>query len=109
MFGLLACAGVDLAAFLVAVPLVWEDRMKYLFVGGKADGRRIEVKGDIRFQRVRVPRESWISDPAAHETDDYNGVKVRSPSSAWMVFVHVDLNEDMVLEYLIDGYGVVCE
>jgi hypothetical protein len=88
--------------------------MKYLFIGGEADGQRIDA--DHTYREVRVPIRQYIMVPM--NPDDYaadaTGIKYEiyrrevihfGPGDRIEFFVHADLSPLEAMERLLAHYA----
>lgn len=84
--------------------------MKYLFIGGIADGERNEVPdGRPHWQVSRVPEGKWnpgkIIPLTAYATQQtYRAYSFGAGPFAFRVFIPTDWDSAEVLAALIDGY-----
>lgn len=92
--------------------------MKYLFIGGCADGEHIETSGRESYTAAKRAEATWGYDPFARESETeqrsyYRSVKFSAGGSTTLIYVDEsiyrkaqsqdDLNE-LTLHALIDGY-----
>ncbi len=84
--------------------------VKSLFIGGSADGKRMETDG-LEVFRVVVPKTLTyraelgpLPKPPDLETEDYRKELIRCDGSEWSIYVPMRTPLSIVIAKLIDGY-----
>lgn len=79
--------------------------MKYLFIGGSNDGRRIDVYRLMPYVQLYVRRKHVVCEPPEQvETETYKAMPFRGKSCEFWIYVLDGMTADSLIQRLIDAY-----